>query len=61
MANAKEQIVASLRKAYCMEVETVLNYLANSLVLDADGNTHISAPTDNQIDISVNGADDFTC
>jgi bacterioferritin len=34
MAMAKEQIIASLRKAYCMEVETVLNYLANSLVLD---------------------------
>lgn len=37
-----------------------LNGEANSLVLDADGNTHISAPTDNQIDIAVNGADDFT-
>lgn len=36
-----------------------LNGEANSLVLDADGNTHISAPTDNQIDIAVNGADDF--
>jgi bacterioferritin len=34
MAATKEQIVASLRKAYCMEVETVLNYLANGLVLD---------------------------
>jgi bacterioferritin len=34
MAATQEQIIASLRKAYCMEVETVLNYLANSLVLD---------------------------
>ncbi len=34
MAATKEEIIASLRKAYCMEVETVLNYLANSLVLD---------------------------
>jgi len=34
MAATKEQIIASLKKAYCMEVETVLNYLANSLVLD---------------------------
>jgi bacterioferritin len=34
MAVSKEEIIASLRKAYCMEVETVLNYLANSLVLD---------------------------
>jgi bacterioferritin len=34
MAVTKEEIIASLRKAYCMEVETVLNYLANSLVLD---------------------------
>jgi bacterioferritin len=34
MAVTKEQIIASLTKAYCMEVETVLNYLANSLVLE---------------------------
>ena len=34
MTISKEEIVASLRKAYCMEVETVLNYLANSLVLE---------------------------
>src|SRR5208282_4482787 len=30
----KEQIVASLRQAYNMEVETVINYLANSLHLE---------------------------
>jgi bacterioferritin len=34
MAATKEQIVASLRKAYNMEVETVINYLANSLDLE---------------------------
>jgi hypothetical protein len=37
-----------------------LNGVANALVLDADGDTHISAPTDDQIDIAVSGADDFT-
>src|SRR5947199_10338934 len=34
MALSKEQIVESLRKAYNMEVETVINYLANSLDLE---------------------------
>src|SRR3954466_13164166 len=34
MAATREQIVASLRKAYTMEVETVLNYLANSLDME---------------------------
>jgi bacterioferritin len=33
-ATKEQQILASLRKAYSMEVETVLNYLANSLHLD---------------------------
>lgn len=37
-----------------------LNGEADALVLDADANTSISAPTDNQIDIEINGADDFT-
>lgn len=37
-----------------------LNGEADALALDADGNTSISAPTDNQIDIEINGADDFT-
>jgi len=36
-----------------------LNGEANALVLDADNDTTISAPTDDQIDIEVNGADDF--
>ena len=37
-----------------------LNGAANSIVLDADGDTSISAPTDDQIDIEIGGADDFT-
>jgi len=34
MAATKEQIIASLRQAYNMEVETVINYLANSLHIE---------------------------
>jgi len=34
MAATREQILASLRKAYNMEIETVANYLANSLHID---------------------------
>jgi bacterioferritin len=34
MAATREQIIASLCKAYNMELETVTNYLANSLHLD---------------------------
>ena len=34
MPASKEQIVANLVKAYNMEVETVINYLANSLDLE---------------------------
>ena len=34
------------------------NGAADHFVLDADGDTSISAPTDDQIDIEVNGADD---
>lgn len=37
-----------------------VNGTANAIILDADGDTHISAPTNNQIDIAVGGADDFT-
>lgn len=36
-----------------------LNGEADALVLDADADTTISAPTDDQIDIEVAGADDF--
>lgn len=34
MAVTKEQIIKSLRQAYNMEVETVINYLANSLHIE---------------------------
>src|SRR5437762_2390238 len=34
MAATNEQIIASLRKAFNMELETVINYLANSLHLE---------------------------
>jgi bacterioferritin len=34
MAATKEQIVAALRKAFNMEIETIINYLANSLQLE---------------------------
>ena len=34
MAATKNDIIASLRQAYNMEVETVINYLANSLQLE---------------------------
>jgi hypothetical protein len=37
-----------------------LNGEADALVLDADGDTTLSAPTDDQIDIEISGADDFT-
>lgn len=34
MAASKEQIIAALSKSFSMEVETVINYLANSLDLE---------------------------
>src|SRR5262245_35190629 len=34
MAATKDQIIANLQKSYSMEVETVMNYLANSLDLE---------------------------
>jgi hypothetical protein len=37
-----------------------MNGLADGIILDADGDTTISAPTDDQIDIEIAGADDFT-
>jgi hypothetical protein len=37
-----------------------LNGTADALILDSDGDTTISSPTDDQIDIEVGGADDFT-
>lgn len=37
-----------------------VNGVADAVILDTDGDTTISAPTDDQIDIEINGADDFT-
>lgn len=34
MAVDRKEIIAMLEKAYCMELETVINYLANSVNLD---------------------------
>jgi hypothetical protein len=34
--------------------------VADAIVLDADGDTSISSPTDDQIDIEIGGSDDFT-
>jgi len=36
-----------------------LNGVADALILDADGDTSISASTDDQIDIEISSADDF--
>jgi bacterioferritin len=41
MAATKEQIVEALRHAYNMEVETVINYLANSLHMEGVRADHI--------------------
>lgn len=34
MASSPEEVIELLKTAYCMELETVLNYLANSINLD---------------------------
>ena len=36
------------------------NGTADAIILDANGNTTISSPTDDQIDFEIAGADDFT-
>ena len=36
-----------------------LDINGQSLILDADADTHITADTDDQIDIHISGADDF--
>jgi hypothetical protein len=36
------------------------NGTADAVILDADADTTISSPTDDQIDIEIAGADDFT-
>ena len=37
-----------------------LNGTADAIILDGDGDTTISAPSDDQIDFEIAGADDFT-
>jgi hypothetical protein len=37
-----------------------VNGTADAIILDADGDTTISSPTDDQIDFEIAGADDFT-
>ena len=37
-----------------------VNGTADSIILDTDGDTTISSPTDDQIDFEIAGADDFT-
>jgi len=37
-----------------------VNGTADAIILDTDGDTTISSPTDDQIDIEIAGADDFT-
>jgi hypothetical protein len=37
-----------------------VNGTADAIILDANGNTTISSPTDDQIDFEIAGADDFT-
>ena len=37
-----------------------INGTADGIILDTDGDTTISSPTDDQIDIEIAGADDFT-
>ena len=34
MASSPEEVIVMLRTAYCMELETVMNYMANSINLD---------------------------
>jgi len=36
-----------------------VNGAADAIILDADGDTTISSPTDDQIDVEIAGADDF--
>lgn len=52
--------VAVVTALLLAEGESVdLNGEAAGLILDADADTSISAPTDDQIDIEISGADDF--
>lgn len=63
----KSDVIAESTAATGVTIDGVLlkdttvdvNGTADAIILDADGDTTISAPTDNQIDIEVAGADDF--
>jgi len=41
MSKPSKEVLEALRKAYCMEVETVINYLANALDLEGVRADHI--------------------
>lgn len=51
--------IVSFLNTYVPNGTIDVNGVADAIILDADGDTTISAPTDDQIDIEVNGADDF--
>ena len=60
LANLVEDTSPQLGGALDCNGEIIdLNGLADGLVLDTDGDTTISSPTDNQIDFELAGADDF--
>lgn len=51
----------SLIEGLALDSGTIdFNGTADCIILDADGDTTISSPTDDQIDIEIGGADDFT-
>ncbi|GBD35877.1 hypothetical protein HRbin36_00992 [bacterium HR36] len=41
MSKPSKEVLDALQKAYCMEVETVINYLANALDLEGVRADHI--------------------
>ena len=59
---ARQTSTEQAQQAYVLGVSGSfdVNGVADALILDADADTTISAPTDDQIDIEVAGADDFT-
>jgi hypothetical protein len=60
-AESGSTIAAQALTATSVTVSTAvdINGVADALILDADADTTISAPTDDQIDIEIAGADDF--
>ena len=60
-AESGSTIAAQALTATSVTVTTAIdiNGVADALILDADADTTISAPTDDQIDIEIAGADDF--